>query len=230
MALLLLLGGGPLAYDASAAGWRSSRVVYRDLSTYPAAVRKAVAQWNAVPARVRLVPARGGRRAHITIRTAGLGPNVAGMAEFPPGGRVWLSPRLSREGPVGLSQATEVAAHELGHALGLDHIGVRCSLMHATSYLSEPSCSPGDSTVRCGPQRADVRRLARLYGWVPGGRTIVRGPMFGRCPPPEEDGSDEPEPREGNEETDEPDMECTTRSYTEPDGTEVTETLCEDAV
>jgi alcohol dehydrogenase class IV len=66
-----------------------------------------------------------------------------------------------------------VAAHELGHVLGLHHRhGRACSLMseHAFDTRCSPSLDAATATpaqLACVPAPADVRAAARLYGGAP---------------------------------------------------------------
>jgi predicted Zn-dependent protease len=67
-----------------------------------------------------------------------------------------------------------VAAHELGHVLGLRHrAGPECSLMsaHAFDTRCPPSLGATSATpaqLACVPAPADVEAAARLYGGAPG--------------------------------------------------------------
>jgi predicted Zn-dependent protease len=157
-----------VAEPAAAGRWHHQPVRYRDLSGYPAAVATAVTWWNGVPGRVRLLPA-GRRKADIVIRSRSL-PRVTwdGEGFYPPDGRVLLNSDLvSTESP---EEQAETIAHEIGHALGLPHSTLRCSLMSPEAAPGDPHCAfmaPPDAHP-CGPQRSDVRELARLYGGTVG--------------------------------------------------------------
>jgi hypothetical protein len=153
-----------IAQPAAAGRWHHQPVRYRDLSAYPAAVATAVAWWNGVPAGVRLVPA-GGRHADIVIRSRSY-PHADwdGEGFYPPDGRVRLNTDIvNTESP---EEQAEAIAHEIGHALGLPHSPLRCSLMSPDAAPGDPRCSfmapPG--THPCGPQRSDGRALLKLYG------------------------------------------------------------------
>ena len=160
---------------AGAAPWPSSRISYRDHSSFGRAVAQAVAQWNAAGTPVRLVPAPPGRRARVRIYTPRFVPGF-GRAYFPPDGRVFVcrscfSPWEVRVRP------TPVVAHEIGHALGLPHTRAPCALMRGDGRVFDRCAPPPPGTYRCGPQRADALALARLY------RVPARPPQgLGLCP------------------------------------------------
>lgn len=73
-----------------------------------------------------------------------------------------------------------VAAHELGHVLGLrHHPGRGCSVMseHAFDTRCAPSRAAGPpdaDELACVPAPADVQAAAALYGGAPGRRDPLR--------------------------------------------------------
>ncbi len=144
--------------------WPRSTVTFRDRSDWPAAVNLAVKWWNDAPGRLKLVRARPGQRAQVRIVSANL--DSAGLAGLPPDGRVDLDRESFNAGE--FRYQADVAAHEIGHALGLPHIKSQCALMYAEAETPAdiPACNstypPG--VVRCGPQRDDVRAMNRRYG------------------------------------------------------------------
>jgi PKD domain-containing protein/matrixin len=146
---------------ATASGrWHTHIVTYSDHSRSPWDVRTAVTQWNRSQTGIRLVPARGRRRAQIIIRASGCpfrfpGHSLGGpCGRFPPDGRVWLD---SDTDGYGSARFSELTAHELGHALGLEHAG-GCSVM--VPNLSQKECS----SFSCGPTQADARKIVAIYG------------------------------------------------------------------
>ena len=155
---LQVMGGG--AARGTLHRWNTHRVSFCDLSGYAAAVSRAVAWWNGVPAHVRLVRRSCGAarvRIHRYLRRT---KSVAGYAYYPPGGGVYLNAYW-----MGRSDATtqaEIAAHELGHALGLPHLR-GCALMNPTVDLGR-TCGRPEGQYACGPQRPDAAVLVRLYG------------------------------------------------------------------
>ncbi|NYH51445.1 MULTISPECIES: snapalysin family zinc-dependent metalloprotease [Nocardiopsis] len=120
-ALTLTLVGAAPATAAPAEQSQSLRqtVLYYDASRaaeYTSAVSTAVRVWNSSVSNVRLEPASAGRRAEIRV-VADNGWPRAHLGPVRPGGQVTVW--MGREGTVAGYDAVRIAAHELGHSLGL---------------------------------------------------------------------------------------------------------------
>ena len=162
--------------------WPQGVVRYLDESGMRRTVLTAVARWNASGAKVRFVPARAARSADLVLRVDDrrlrrlCGIDCLGFSSDigrPPGGRqsvVLLSGALAG---TARPLSVWVAAHELGHVLGLHHRhGRACSLMseHAFDTRCSPSLDAETATpeqLACVPAPSDVEAAARLYGGAP---------------------------------------------------------------
>ncbi|MGW2544066.1 snapalysin family zinc-dependent metalloprotease [Kitasatospora sp. NPDC001574] len=143
-----------LYYDATrAAGWE-------------AAVSAGVASWNANTKNVKLVAARPGTRAEIQI-VATTGWPQATLGPVRPGGqaRVELGSQAVTEG----HDKTRIAAHEIGHNLGLpDTKPGPCSQLMSGS-------SAGTTCKNAVPNAAERSRVESAYA----GRTAAHDPAEG---------------------------------------------------
>ncbi|MED7955040.1 snapalysin family zinc-dependent metalloprotease [Streptomyces sp. BE20] len=144
-----------LYYDATrAAGWE-------------AAVSAGVASWNANTKNVKLVAARPGTRAEIQI-VATTGWPQATLGPVRPGGqaRVELGNQAVTEG----HDKTRIAAHEIGHNLGLpDTKPGPCSQLMSGS-------SAGTTCKNAVPNAAERSRVESAYA----GRTATVDRAEGR--------------------------------------------------
>jgi len=136
---------------------------------YTSAVSSAVAVWNSSVSNVRLVPAPAGRRAEIRI-IADNGWPRAHLGPVRPGGQVtvWMGRQGTAEG----YDAVRIAAHELGHSLGLPDIkpGPCSSLMSG-------STGGVNCTVRA-PNASERARVEANYGSGLAGRSATDGQLL----------------------------------------------------
>ncbi|MFE9304988.1 snapalysin family zinc-dependent metalloprotease [Streptomyces sp. NPDC006856] len=144
-----------LRYDDSrAGGWE-------------AAIAAGVASWNANVRNVKLVEAAPGTRAEIQI-VATSGWPQATLGPVRPGGRAWVE--LGSQAVAQGHDKTRIAAHELGHSLGLpDTKPGPCSQLMSGS-------SAGTSCTNAVPNAAERSRVEYAYA----GGLASRVPADGR--------------------------------------------------
>lgn len=143
-----------LRYDDSrAAGWE-------------AAIAAGVAHWNASVSTVRLVEAAPGTAAEIQI-VATTGWPQATLGPVRPGGRARVE--LGSQAVTDGHDKTRIAAHEIGHNLGLpDTKPGPCSQLMSGS-------SAGTSCRNAVPNATERARVAAYYA-----QALVRTPADGR--------------------------------------------------
>jgi chitodextrinase len=162
------------AYVIGGARWPSRTITYYDAGPDSSAVRAAVNAWNTSGANLRLVSTPR-RRAHVvilTLRPAGcVGlEGVATLGYSAAGDVVHL--RSCPDQP----EDAIVAAHELGHVLGLNHELHRCATMNPS--IDERCKTPPPYSVNCRIlQPDDVQGAVSRYGGRP---RAIRSPQF--CP------------------------------------------------
>jgi hypothetical protein len=165
--------------------WPGGVVRYYDESGMARTVATAVTRWNTSGADVHFRPARSARAADVVLRVDDrrlrrlCGNDCLGFSSDigrPSGGHraeVLLSGALAG---TARPLSVWVAAHELGHVLGLHHRhGRACSLMseHAFDTRCSPSLDAETATpeqLACVPAPADVEAAAHLYGGAPARR------------------------------------------------------------
>ncbi len=175
------------APGAAAAGrWPGTRITYADATAKPRLVAEAIRRWNAATG-LRLVRARRGQRAQIRILPRGNGCGASAACAYPPpDGRVHISARWRAgssvvDDPLESEFELDLLVHELGHAIGLDHVSAGCSAMRPIIESWTADCRrlagpAGSGIVPCAPFPSDARVLARRYG--------VRRRPAGRCTTP----------------------------------------------
>jgi Metallo-peptidase family M12B Reprolysin-like len=168
----------PVAASSSPRTWDGGVVRYYDGSGMRRSVTTAAARWNESGAKLQLRRVDSPRDADVVVKvddralralcgsdclgyTTSIGRPASGQSTVLLGGEMRGNPR-----PL----SVWVAAHELGHVLGLEHHdGKTCSLMspHAFDTRCAPSLAaepPTLAQLACVPAPADVDAAVGLYG------------------------------------------------------------------
>lgn len=162
------------AYVIAGKRWPSHTILYYDAQPDHAAVGAAVAAWNSSGANVHFVAAPRGRAKLVILPWHPGGcygvEGVATVGYYPRGDVVHL-----KACPNG-DEAAIVAAHELGHVLGLGHELHRCATMNPS--VDEHCGAPPSYMANCRIlQLDDEQGAVALYG---GHARPVNTPQF--CP------------------------------------------------
>jgi Matrixin len=156
---VLVSGSG--GYTVGGVPWPGSTIAYANETHYGWSVDQAARAWNGVGAGIRFVPVRDASLADMVIRyKPGRTHGHASLGFRPRGATVWLTADLTAR------SAAIVAAHELGHVLGLHHESHRCAIMNPGFDPRRPRGCPIASCSelsRCLVQPDDARGVADLY-------------------------------------------------------------------
>lgn len=172
MALMLVSAAPATAEPAERAQPLQQTVLYYDAgqaAEYTSAVSSAVDVWNSSVDNVRLEPVSDGQHAEIRV-IADDGWPRAHLGPVRPGGQVivWMGRQGTAEG----YDAVRIAAHELGHSLGLPDVkpGPCSSLMSGSTG--------GVDCTNPSPDASESARVEANYGSGPDGRRATDGRLL----------------------------------------------------
>ena len=142
--------------------WPGPTISVWNTTSYAGPVLDAERAWNTTPASIRFVPAADEASADVIVRYGP--PHEPGQASvgYAPGDSTVTLPR-------GLSRmvSTTLAAHELGHVLGLGHESHGCTVMAAVVRVGPATrckIAACKTIVRCLVQPDDANGAIALYG------------------------------------------------------------------
>jgi hypothetical protein len=163
LALLCSVVVAPAAHGYVVEGgrWPGPTISVWNDTGYRAPVRDAMRSWNAAGAKIRFKPAKSRASADVIVRVGVVSEQGLAVVGYDSGSMVTLSRGLGR------MVATALAAHELGHVLGLGHETRGCTVMAPVVNAGAASrCGIGACKAlwRCLVQRDDGNGAIALYG------------------------------------------------------------------
>ncbi|GAA1774192.1 snapalysin family zinc-dependent metalloprotease [Streptomonospora arabica] len=173
LSALALVGAAPAAASPAERSQPLRQTVLHydagQAAEYTSAVAEAVDVWNSSVGNVRLEPASAGERAEIRI-VADDGWPRAHLGPVRPGGQVTVW--MGREGTAEGYDAVRIAAHELGHSLGLPDVkpGPCSSLMSGSTG--------GVDCTNAYPDASERSRVEANYGSGLAGQSVTDGQIL----------------------------------------------------